>query len=54
MLSVKLVYIVPIPGSTKLAHIQENLGAANYEFSAEELTKFNTDLEKITIAGARN
>ncbi|HMS70305.1 MAG TPA: aldo/keto reductase [Saprospiraceae bacterium] len=32
-------FIVPIPGTTKLAHLQENIWAANYEFTADELNQ---------------
>ncbi len=30
-------YIVPIPGTTKLPRLEENLGAANIELTEEEL-----------------
>lgn len=46
-------FIVPIPGTTKLAHLQENLGAANYEFSIEDLNNLTAKLNQITIAGDR-
>lgn len=46
-------WIVPIPGTTKLAHLQENLGAMDYQFSAEELAQLTADLSKITIVGDR-
>ena len=32
-------FIVPIPGTTKLAHLQEILWAADFEFTPDELTK---------------
>ncbi|WP_206367828.1 aldo/keto reductase [Sphingobacterium chungjuense] len=46
-------FIVPIPGTTKLAHLQENLWAANFEFSNEELTQLTADLSKFEIQGDR-
>ena len=47
----KKSWIVPIPGSTKLARINENLGAAEVEMTAEDL--IDLDHAKITIQGAR-
>lgn len=46
-------WIVPIPGTTKLAHLQENLGATDFRFSQAELEKFTTDLAAIEIVGDR-
>jgi aryl-alcohol dehydrogenase-like predicted oxidoreductase len=46
-------WIVPIPGTTKLAHLQENLWSANYQFTAEELHQLTTSLSKIQIVGER-
>ena len=46
-------WIIPIPGTTKLAHLQENLGSANIEFTADELSKLTSDLSKIKIVGDR-
>ncbi len=46
-------FIVPIPGTTKLAHLQENLWAANYEFTDKDLAKLTEDLSAITIQGDR-
>lgn len=46
-------YIVPIPGTTKLAHLQENMEATNYEFTGDELTKLTADINKIKIVGER-
>lgn len=44
-------FIVPIPGTTKLAHLQENMWSADYEFTTDELTKLTADLSKIKITG---
>ena len=46
-------WIVPIPGTTKLAHLQENLWAADFEFTPEELKTITEAFSKITIAGDR-
>ncbi len=46
-------FIVPIPGTTKLAHFQENLWAADYEFPADELTKLTKEVSVIKIVGDR-
>ncbi|MCG7856509.1 aldo/keto reductase [Flavihumibacter sediminis] len=46
-------FIVPIPGTTKLAHLQENMWSANYTFTQEELQKLTADLSKIKIVGDR-
>lgn len=46
-------FIVPIPGTTKQAHLQENMWAANYKFQTDELQKLTEDLNKIKIVGDR-
>lgn len=46
-------FIVPIPGTTKLHHLEEDLGALNVEFTAEELQEFREDFEEIELAGIR-
>lgn len=45
--------IVPIPGNTKQAHLQENLWSADFEFSPEELKSFTETVSKIKTVGAR-
>jgi len=42
-------YIVPIPGTTKLQRLEENLGASNIQLTAEELASINEALSKIDI-----
>ncbi|MDF2675279.1 MAG: aldehyde oxidase [Clostridiales bacterium] len=42
-------YIVPIPGTTKLHRLEENLGAANVRLTKEELASINEALSKIDI-----
>ncbi len=46
-------WIVPIPGTTKLHRLEENIGAAEVELTAEELSEINFALEKIRVAGER-
>jgi aryl-alcohol dehydrogenase-like predicted oxidoreductase len=46
-------WMVPIPGTTKLAHLQENLASARFAFTAEELREFTDAVSKITIVGDR-
>jgi aryl-alcohol dehydrogenase-like predicted oxidoreductase len=46
-------FIVPIPGTTKLAHLQENMWAANYEFAGDELEKLTAALSRVKIVGER-
>ena len=46
-------WIVPIPGTTKLAHLNENLAAADFQFTPEEHREFNEAIEKIKIVGER-
>jgi len=46
-------WIAPIPGTTKLNRLEENIGAINVEFAADELAKLNHSLSKIVISGDR-
>jgi aryl-alcohol dehydrogenase-like predicted oxidoreductase len=46
-------WIVPIPGTTKLHRLEENLGAANVELSAAELRDLDVATSKIAAHGAR-
>jgi aryl-alcohol dehydrogenase-like predicted oxidoreductase len=46
-------WIVPIPGTTKLQRLEENLGAVNVELSAEDLRQLATAASKIPVQGAR-
>ena len=46
-------WIVPIPGTTKMLRLKENLGAAEIELADGELRDLNAALEKIEIAGDR-
>jgi aryl-alcohol dehydrogenase-like predicted oxidoreductase len=46
-------WIVPIPGTTKLHRLEENLGAANIELSAEDLRRIEEALSHIQVEGDR-
>ncbi len=46
-------WIVPIPGTTKLQRIEENIGAAVLELSAEDLRDIDSAASKITVQGDR-
>jgi len=45
--------IVPIPGTTKLARFEENIGAVNVELAPEDLQEIEAAAAKITVQGAR-
>jgi aryl-alcohol dehydrogenase-like predicted oxidoreductase len=46
-------WIVPIPGTTKLHRLEENIGAAVVELMREELRIIDSAVSKITVQGAR-
>lgn len=46
-------WIVPIPGTTQMAHMLENTASDAVRFSAVELNSFNSELVKIQIKGER-
>jgi len=46
-------WIVPIPGTTKLHRLQENIGAASIELSADDLKQIEAAASKIAVQGAR-
>jgi aryl-alcohol dehydrogenase-like predicted oxidoreductase len=46
-------WIVPIPGTTKLYRLDENLGAVQIELSAGDLREIESAASKITVEGAR-
>jgi aryl-alcohol dehydrogenase-like predicted oxidoreductase len=46
-------WIVPIPGTTKLSRLDENLGSLKVELSAAELVDLNEAAAKIQIVGDR-
>ena len=49
----KQPWIVPIPGTTKLHRLEENLGAADVELSAADLRELEEGSARIEIRGAR-
>lgn len=49
----KKPWIVPIPGTTKLAHLQENIVTADLQFAPEEIRELDNTISKITIYGDR-
>lgn len=46
-------WIVPIPGTTKLAHLEENLRGADFYFTVQEWRGLEQELAKINIVGDR-
>lgn len=46
-------FIVPIPGTSKLHRLQENIGATHVSLNHDELTEINKALAEIKIAGER-
>lgn len=46
-------WIVPIPGTTKLNRLEENLNSANIKLTSEELDDINSATSKITLMGDR-
>ncbi|MBV8129571.1 MAG: aldo/keto reductase [Planctomycetaceae bacterium] len=46
-------WIVPIPGTTKLHRLDENLGAAAVELTADDLREIESAASRITVQGAR-
>ena len=46
-------WIVPIPGTTKLARLEENLGAALVELTADDVREIESAAANITVQGAR-
>jgi aryl-alcohol dehydrogenase-like predicted oxidoreductase len=46
-------WIVPIPGTTKLKRLEENIGAAATELTPDDLREIDSAASKITVQGAR-
>jgi aryl-alcohol dehydrogenase-like predicted oxidoreductase len=46
-------WIVPIPGTTKLHRLEENIGASTVELSADDLRELENAAAKIAVTGAR-
>jgi aryl-alcohol dehydrogenase-like predicted oxidoreductase len=46
-------WIVPIPGTTKLHRLDENIGAVSIELTSEDLREINDFASKIAVLGDR-
>jgi len=46
-------WIVPIPGTTQMAHMRENIGAASIELTRPEVAELNAAVSSVDIRGAR-
>jgi aryl-alcohol dehydrogenase-like predicted oxidoreductase len=46
-------WIVPIPGTTKLPRLEENIGAASIELTSDDVRKIENAASQITVQGAR-
>jgi aryl-alcohol dehydrogenase-like predicted oxidoreductase len=46
-------WIVPIPGTTKLHRLDENIGAADVELTSDDLSDIVRAISKVTVQGAR-
>jgi len=46
-------WIVPIPGTTQMAHMLQNIGAADVRFTPTELAELNASVQAIEVRGAR-
>ena len=46
-------WMVPIPGTTKLARVEENIGAAEVELTSGDLRDIESAASQITVQGAR-
>jgi len=46
-------WIVPIPGTTKVARLEENLGAVNIKLTTDDLREIDSAASKIKVQGAR-
>ena len=46
-------WIVPIPGTTQMAHMLENTGAAAVRFTQPEIAELNASVAAIKVEGAR-
>ena len=46
-------WIVPIPGTTKLEHLRENMGAVNVQLTSADLAEIETGFSRLEIYGGR-
>lgn len=49
----KAPWIVPIPGTTKLSHLDENLSALAFDVPAEEWARLEREVAAIPVVGDR-
>ena len=52
-LAARKPWILPIPGTTNVAHLEENVAAGAISFSADELKELDAGLSQITVRGDR-
>jgi aryl-alcohol dehydrogenase-like predicted oxidoreductase len=46
-------HVIPIPGTTNIAHLRENLGAVDVRLSAEAIARLDVLINQRTVSGAR-
>ena len=46
-------WMIPIPGTTKLHRLEENIGAAGIELTPDDLSQIDSATSKIPVQGAR-
>jgi aryl-alcohol dehydrogenase-like predicted oxidoreductase len=46
-------WIVPIPGTTKLYRLEENLGAVDLELTSDDLSEIEAGISQVTVQGER-
>src|SRR5437588_4401904 len=52
-MNVEVLWIVPIPGTTKLSRLEENIGAVAVELTSDDLREIESAASKITVQGTR-
>jgi len=53
-LTARKPWIVPIPGTTRINHLDDNIDAANVQLSEADMQEIETGFAKLTIQGARS
>jgi aryl-alcohol dehydrogenase-like predicted oxidoreductase len=51
--AVQKTWIVPIPGTRNLNHLNENLGAVNVQLTSKDLREIDVAFSKLTVRGGR-
>jgi aryl-alcohol dehydrogenase-like predicted oxidoreductase len=49
----KYPFIVPLPGTTKLSHLEEDLRAADFTLTAAEIKELESKIDSIGVVGDR-